>query len=223
MTNIRPHIKMKAYDDKLRNQYGPLLMGVDDSGRGAFAGPLAIGAVILPKDCDITGLNDSKKLNEESRLRLTEEIKNIAIAWSVCFIHAPEIDKKGVSWANTQATKKACIECFKKIKLPTVDIFVADNTPYFPYKPAIVIPKGDGTSLSVAAASVLAKTIRDAYMIELAAKYPEYKFEESKGYINDIHKEAVKKYGIIKGIHRESYQVSGINRPRQISLDDINI
>lgn len=221
MTHIRPCVRMKAYDDNIREQYGDLLLGCDDSGRGAFAGPLAIGAVILPKDCEIEGLNDSKKLNEETRIKLTEQIKKAAVAWSVKFVHAPEIDTKGLTWANTQATKQACIECFKKIHKPTVDIFVADNTMYFPYKPAIVIPKGDSTSLSVAAASVLAKTLRDAYMVELSEQYPEYGWSDSKGYINEIHKEAVRQHGIIKGIHRESFKVSGINRPQQITLLDL--
>lgn len=219
---IRPHTKMKAYDDAMREKYGDLLLGVDDSGRGCWAGPLAIGAVILPKGCDIIGLNDSKKLNEETRIQLTEEIKKVAIAWSVKFVDAPEIDTKGVTWANTQATKQACVECFKKIHKPTVDIFVADNTMYFPYKPAIVISKGDSTSLSVAAASVLAKTLRDALMVELAKEHPEYGWAESKGYINDIHKEAVKKHGLVKGIHRESYKVTGFNKSHQITLMDLS-
>lgn len=221
MTNIRPHSRMKEYDDELRKQYGPLLMGVDDSGRGAFAGPLAIGAVILPENCEIVGLNDSKKLSEVARLALTEDIKKVAIAWSVKFVHAPEIDEKGITWANTQATKQACIECFGKIHKPTVDIFVADNTIYFPYKPAIVIPKGDGTSLSVAAASVLAKTLRDLYMIELSKEYPEYGWAESKGYVNSSHKDAVRKHGMIDGIHRKSYKISGVNKPHQITLLDL--
>jgi len=221
MTNIRPHSRMKEYDDELRKKYGPLLMGVDDSGRGAFAGPLAIGAVILPENCEIVGLNDSKKLSESARLALTEAIKDVAIAWSVKFVHAPEIDEKGITWANTQATKQACIECFGKIHKPTVDIFVADNTIYFPYKPAIVIPKGDGTSLSVAAASVLAKTLRDLYMVELSKEHPEYGWSESKGYVNQAHKEAVVKHGMVDGIHRKSYKISGLNKPHQITLLDM--
>lgn len=221
MSKPRPHIRMKAYDDALREKYGDYLLGCDDSGRGCWAGPLAIGAVILPKDCEIEGLNDSKKLEEEARLKLTEVIKSVAIAWSVQFVDAPKIDEKGITWANTQATKQACIECFKKIHKPTVDIFVADNTLYFPYKPAIIIPKGDSTSLSVAAASVLAKTLRDLYMKELAKEHPEYGWEESKGYINDFHKEAVRQHGLVDGIHRKSYKVAGFNRPEQITLVDL--
>lgn len=218
---IRPHSRMKAYDDELRKHYGPLLMGVDDSGRGAFAGPLAIGAVILPVECEIIGLNDSKKLGEDARIALTEAIKKVALAWSVKFVYAPEIDEKGITWANTQATKQACVECFGKIHKPTVDIFVADNTTYFPYKPAIVIPKGDATSLSVAAASVLAKTLRDLHMIELSEIHPEYGWADSKGYVNDFHKDAVRKHGMIDGIHRKSYKITGLNKPHQITLLDL--
>jgi ribonuclease HII len=218
---LKPHDKLKAYDDDIRLQYGSLLMGVDDAGRGAFAGPLAIGCVILPEDCEIVGLNDSKKLNEETRLKLAETIKNIAIAWSVQFVHAKEIDEKGITWANTQATKKACIECFGKIHKPTVDIFVADNTIYFPYKPAIVIPKGDATSLSVAAASVLAKTVRDLYMVELSEQYPHYGWAENKGYVNEYHKNSVIKHGMVEGIHRKSYKITGVNKPHQITLSDM--
>jgi len=221
MATVRPHVRMQAYDEALREKYGDMLMGVDDSGRGCWAGPLAIGAVILPKGCDIVGLNDSKKLSEEARDALTETIQNIALAWSVKFVHAPEIDSKGITWANTQATKEACIDCFGQIHKPTVDIFVADNTLYFPFKPAIVIPKGDSTSLSVAAASVLAKTLRDKYMVELAQKHPEYGWEESKGYINEAHKDAVRQYGMVKGVHRKSYKVSGFNRPHQVTLLDL--
>lgn len=221
MSNKDAHQNLANFDNKLREEYGPLLMGIDDAGRGAWASVLAIGAVILPENCEIIGLNDSKKLSEDKRFALAEIIKSIALAWSVEFIEAPEIDKNGVNWANTQAIKRSYKKCLNQIQKTNVDIFVADNMSYFPFQPAIVIPKGDSSSLSVAAASVLAKTERDLHMIELSKQYPQYGWAESKGYVNETHKEAVRQYGLVSGIHRKSYKISGINKPHQITLVDL--
>jgi len=220
MSRQPPHLRLKAFDDALRGKYGPILVGCDDSGRGSWAGPLAVGAVILPVDCELPGLNDSKKMSREARDELAAKIKELALAWNVCFIAADEIDAKSITWANTVAMKRACEACTAAVEKPA-DYYIVDNTTRFPLRPALVIPKGDGTSLSVAAASVLAKTERDALMVELSKKYPQYGWDESKGYVNEAHVAAVKLHGLVDGIHRKSYKIVGINRPQQITLTDL--
>jgi ribonuclease HII len=212
-------VTLSEYDKDLRSTYGKFIIGCDESGRGAWCGSLVAAAVCLPEGVDLPGVMDSKKISSlERRLKLAEEIKRVALAWNVAEINAVQIDRKGVNWANSEAMLQCCQIVTES--LGDVSLYVVDQTNYFRLNPHIMFPKADSTSLSVAAASILAKTYRDQQMIELSERYPEYKFEEHKGYVNDVHKLAVSKHGKINGLHRKSFNVEGFGRFRQVSLSD---
>jgi ribonuclease HII len=199
MTEINRNNLLKGYDDRLRGDYGPLLCGVDESGRGAWGGPITAAACILPADLEIEGLDDSKKLSERKRRELAELVKQEALAWNVASIWPDEIDQWGVDWANQKAISRR-----------TVGLFVVDQAPKPRLFPIHMIPKADATSLVVAAASVLAKTVRDEIMDRLAKEHPDYGFERTKGYVRPLHVEAVNRFGRIDGVHRFSYRVKGL-------------
>ena len=176
------------------------ICGIDEAGRGPFAGPVVAGAVILPKDCNILYLNDSKKLSAKKREELFSVIKENAIAYSVGFASPKVIDAVNI----LQATYLAMREAINKLNVKP-DILLND---------AVVIPdvdiqqesiiKGDAKSVSIAAASIIAKVTRDHLMIELDKEYPEYGFAQNKGYGTAEHIEAIKQYGPCS-IHRRSF------------------
>jgi ribonuclease HII len=138
-------------------------------------------------------------------------------------ISAQEIDKKGLTYANTQVMINAAKIAAEKINLnlDQIDLFIIDQSPCTSLRPQIMMPKADSTSACVAAASILAKNYRDSIIKEIGNDHPEYLFDEHKGYINKVHVEAVKKYGLIDGVHRKSYVVAGYNKPKQINMMDI--
>lgn len=182
------------------NQEGyQYIAGTDEVGRGPMAGPLVAAAVILPIDVSISGINDSKKLTPKQRERLYEEIKAKAIDVQVTFIDVETVDKLNVY----QASKQAMIESIKKLKYP-VDYILTDAMPIDIGIPCMNLIKGDSKSISIAAASIIAKVERDNYMIALDAKYPQYGFKNHKGYVTKAHLEAIMKYGILD-IHRRSF------------------
>lgn len=200
----------EAYDNdtKLREQYGDILCGIDEVGRGSWAGPLVVGAVVLPKDVIIPRLTDSKQISAPLRESLAKQIKEIALAWAVFQIDAPSIDRKGLTWANATASYKAGAIIQKSID---VDLFVLDQMPECELQPHIMMAKADSLSHVVAAASIIAKTYRDNLMNELGEQYPNYHLDAHKGYVSPLHKSLVKKYGRVRGLHRFSYKVDGIN------------
>ena len=197
-----------ANDNKLREKYGDVLCGIDEVGRGSWAGPLVVGAVILPKDICIPKLTDSKLLSQQLRTELAEQIKAIAIAWEICQIEPNAIDRKGLTWANAHASYTAGIAVSEK---NAVDLFVIDQMPACDLEPHIMMAKADSLSHVVAAASVIAKDYRDRLMQDLEEQYPEYHLGAHKGYISATHKDAVEKYGRVRGLHRFSYKVGGVN------------
>lgn len=211
------------FDNNLRQKKKiQTLCGIDETGRGCWAGPLVAGAVILKPDAYIEGLNDSKKLSESKRLDLDEEIKNNCISWAVYEVGPQEIDRKGITYANIKAMQEAAKLCCKKAKidLSAIDLFVIDQSPcknLIPYK---MLPKADSTSACVAAASIIAKNYRDSLIKKINDKFSNYKFDEHNGYINQLHIDCVKKFGLIKGVHRESFNVKGFNDAKQISMVD---
>jgi ribonuclease HII len=212
------------YDEKIRKQRKiKILCGVDETGRGPWAGPIVAAAVILKPDIVIQGLNDSKKLNEKTRIAIEKDIKENALSWGISEISAQEIDKKGLTYANTQVMINAAKIAAEKINLnlDEIDLYIIDQSPCSSLRPQIMMPKADSTSACVAAASVLAKNYRDSIIKEIGNKHPEYLFDDHKGYINKVHVDMVKKYGLIDGVHRKSYVVSGYNKPKQINLMDI--
>lgn len=174
--------------------------GIDEAGRGPLAGPVAAGAVILPKDCRILYLNDSKKLSEKRREELFEEIKEKAAAWSVGIVSPARIDEINI----LQATYEAMRDAVGQLGV-TPDVLLNDavTIPGLPMKQVPII-KGDAKSLSIAAASVLAKVTRDHMMAEYEEMFPGYGFAKHKGYGTAAHIQAIRELGPCP-IHRRSF------------------
>jgi ribonuclease HII len=215
--------KLFNYDQKLRkNKNIKLLCGIDETGRGCWAGPLVAAAVIFSPDNYIEGINDSKKLSEPQRILLEEQIKSNCLSYAIAEIDAPTIDKRGITFANTEAMINAAKQAASNINLniDQIELFVIDQSPCKSLHPQIMLPKADSTSASVAAASILAKNYRDRIIKEISIEFPDYKFNEHNGYINKLHVDAVNSFGLIDGVHRKSFSVSGFNKPKQINLMD---
>ena len=176
------------------------ICGIDEAGRGPLAGPVVAGAVILPKDIDIFYLNDSKKLSDKRRSELYDIIENNAISWAVGIIAPDIIDEINILQADYEAMRQAIS------KLTVVpDIFLNDavTIPDIDTK-QVAIVKGDNKSVSIAAASIMAKVTRDRIMMRYDTKYPQYGFSKHKGYGTKAHIEAIKAYGPCP-IHRKTF------------------
>jgi ribonuclease HII len=191
---------------------GKIEAGCDEAGRGCLAGSVYAAAVILPPDYQNELLNDSKQLTEKRRYELREIIERDAVAWAVGIVTPEEIDKINILNASILAMHRA----LDQLKVRPEAIIV-DGNRFKPYQnlPYSTIVKGDGKYLSIAAASILAKTYRDDYMNELAREYPQYDWLSNKGYPTKKHREAIKQYGITP-YHRKSYNLLGDG---QLSLD----
>lgn len=176
------------------------ICGIDEAGRGPLAGPVVAGAAILPADCEILFLNDSKKLSEKRREALFEEIKEKAIAWSVGVVGPEVIDEINILQATYEAMRQAIAGLSVRPDLLLND---AVTIPRVEINQVPII-KGDAKSVSIAAASILAKVTRDHMMIEYDAKYPEYGFAKHKGYGTAAHIAALKELGPTP-IHRRSF------------------
>ncbi len=190
---------MLDYDEAMRTQFG-VICGVDEAGRGPLAGDVYAAAVILGNDHGIEGLDDSKKLSEKRREALFDEIREKALAWCIATASVAEIEKINILQAAMLAMRRA-VE-----GLQTEPAYVLVDGNQFP-KLGIdgeTVVKGDATSASIAAASVLAKVARDRYMTEQAKLYPGYGFEKHKGYGTKAHYEAIAKLGM-SPIHRPSF------------------
>lgn len=179
--------------------------GCDEAGRGCLAGPVFAGAVILPPDFRNPLLNDSKKLNEKTRYALREVILKEALDWSVARVDAPEIDNINILNASFKAMHLA----MDALKNPPSFILV-DGNRFKPYReiPHATIIKGDGIYASIAAASILAKTFRDDFMLEQHELFPYYNWKKNKGYGTADHRKAIKIHGNCY-LHRLSFQVKG--------------
>ena len=189
------------YESKaLKNGY-KLICGVDEAGRGPLAGPVCAAAVILPEDAVIEGLNDSKKLSEKKREALYDVIKEKAIAFCVAYGTLEEIETLNILQATFLAMNRAIDGLAVKPDFALID---GNRVPKDIKIPCETVVKGDGKSMSVAAASVLAKVTRDRLMLEYDKKYPEYDFKKHKGYGTKEHTELIKKYGPCE-IHRMSF------------------
>lgn len=176
------------------------ICGVDEVGRGPLAGPVVAGAVILPKDCKLLYLNDSKQLTEKKREELYDLIFAEAVAAAVGFADEKVIDEINILNADYVAMREAISKLTVKPDLLLND---AVHIPEVDIKQVSII-KGDAKSASIAAASIIAKVTRDRFMVEMDAKYPEYGFAGNKGYGSHAHIEAIKKYGPCE-IHRRSF------------------
>ena len=178
--------------------------GCDEAGAGPLAGPVYAGAVILPLGVDIPGLNDSKKLTEKRREELFPVIQERALAWSVAWVDAAEIDASDILSARMKAMQLAIDGLPRK-----ADFALIDGNRDRGRSAAITIPhrcvvKGDSLSASIAAASILAKVSRDRHMTEMARQYPEYRFDRHKGYGTKLHYELLRTYGP-SPIHRRTF------------------
>lgn len=176
------------------------ICGIDEAGRGPLAGPVVAGAVILPRDCEILFLNDSKKLSEKRREELFAEIKEKAVAWSVGIVGPDVIDEINILQATYEAMRKAIAGLSVHPDLLLNDAVTIPNVEIN----QVPIIKGDAKSVSIAAASILAKVTRDHMMVEYDSLFPEYGFAKHKGYGTAAHISALKEIGPCP-IHRRSF------------------
>ena len=186
--------------------------GCDEAGRGCLAGSVYAAAVILPPDYHNELLNDSKQLTERRRYQLRETIERDAVSWAVGIVTPEEIDRINILNASILAMHRALDQLTVR-----PEAVIVDGNRFKPYRdiPWTTIVKGDGKYLSIAAASILAKTYRDDYMNALAEEYPQYDWRSNKGYPTKKHREAIKTFGITP-LHRKSYNLLGDG---QLSLE----
>lgn len=191
-----------TYEEQAHAQGYQRVAGLDESGRGPWAGPLVAAAVILPDVAtlpeQLKGARDSKQMTHRQRLRSAEVIKQVALAYGVGVVSADEITAHGLAAALRMAYQRALDLC----TLPA-DYLLIDHTKW-PQQPLphLSITHGDQLSLSIACASILAKTWRDQHMIELHAQHPVYGFDRNKGYGTAQHSAAIQAHGIVQGVHR---------------------
>ena len=193
--------QLKQIDRSFYQKQIEYIAGIDEAGRGPLAGPVVVGCVIMPKESFIEGVNDSKKLSEKKREKLYEQITNEAISWSVGIVDQKEIDEINILNATKKALTMAIEGLSVKPEHILVDALTHINTLGIPYTSII---KGDATSYSIAAASIIAKVTRDRMMIEWDKVYPAYGFAQHKGYGTAAHMEAIRQNGICP-LHRESF------------------
>ena len=192
--------KMHEFEDKY-SEY-EYIAGIDEAGRGPLAGPVVAASVILPKDCEILYLNDSKQLSAKRRDELFDEIKQKAIAYGIGIVSQGRIDDINILQATYEAMREAIGRMSEK-QNPDLLLVDAVHIPDVDIK-QVGIVKGDAKSVSIAAASILAKVTRDRFMVEMDKLYPEYGFASHKGYGSISHIEAIKKYGA-SPIHRQTF------------------
>ena len=190
---------MKIYEKKAFSEGKSLIAGIDEVGRGPFAGPVVTACVILPEDFNVLGINDSKKLNEQKRKELFYKIKENALEITINMEDNNVIDNINI----LEATKKSMLKNIQDLKNKP-DFLILDAINLDINIPYISMPKADEKSISVAAASIIAKVTRDEYMEQMHNIYPQYKFNENKGYGTKEHIDAIKKYGACD-IHRKSF------------------
>lgn len=188
------------YDEAVRNDYS-ILCGVDEAGRGPLAGDVYAAAVILKKDAVIDGVNDSKKLSEKKREKLFDEIIEKSEAYCIATASVEEIDSINI----LQATMLAMTRAVKGLGItPDIALIDGNKAPEIDGVKTQAVIKGDATSASIAAASILAKVARDRYMKEIAEKYPQYAFEKHKGYGTKLHNELILEHGPSE-VHRKTF------------------
>lgn len=193
---------MDAYERACRENGYNIIAGIDEAGRGALAGPVVAAAVILPTDCLITGINDSKRLTSNQRLQLYEEITDIAISVGISTIDNLQIEQINILNASLRAMALAVEKLTVK-----PDYLLVDGNRY----PDIniegkAITKGDSLSYSIAAASIMAKVTRDRLMIAFDKTFPNYGFKDHKGYPTKKHRQAIAEHGVTD-IHRKTFRL----------------
>ena len=195
---------MKLHQPLLQSMHLDMIeAGCDEAGRGCLAGPVFAAAVVLPSDFECDELNDSKQLSEKQRNRLRPLIEEQALSFAVAMCSNEEIDELNILWASVEAMHRA----LSKLVIMPQHILV-DGNRFRNYEqiPHTCVVGGDAIYLSIAAASVLAKTYRDEYMTNLAREFPRYDWDCNKGYPTKAHREAIRKYGITP-YHRKSFRL----------------
>ena len=189
-----------SYENAAKEKGYCFVCGVDEAGRGPLCGPVCAAAVILPVDCEIEGINDSKKLSEKKREALFDIIREKAVAYSIQMVDAQTIDEINILQATFLAMRRAVEDLSVKADIALID---GNGKPGLSIEERTVI-KGDAKSVSIAAASILAKVSRDRYMLEADRKYPEYQFAKHKGYGTKLHYEMIAEHGICDE-HRRTF------------------
>ena len=195
----------EAEDARLRGLYefersiaqergGSIVVGLDEVGRGAVAGPLAVGAVVLADEPLVEGLNDSKRLTPEQRERIAADIIDGCRAWTVAYVEPADIDRDGM----TRSLRRAFASALAAVEAAGIhaDVVLVDGNPLHIDEREVNVVKGDAKCASIAAASIVAKTQRDALMRAMSSEYPEYAFDENKGYAAPQHIEAIREHGL---------------------------
>ncbi len=180
--------------------------GLDEVGRGCFAGSVVVGAVIFPQDVKIPdGLADSKMVPPKKRTKLAEEIKKLAVVWEIGEVGVDFINTNGIAQATQEAFRRALQKMAKKVKIDycLIDAFYISGIDQRYQRP---VQDGDKICASISAASIIAKVYRDGLMVQLHEKYPQYGFNQHKGYGTLKHREAIKKYGLCP-LHRTSFNL----------------
>ena len=205
--------ELYLFDQRYRSEYG-VIAGLDEAGRGPLAGPLVACAVVLPSDFDSDTLNDSKKLTDRSRRRLKPEIESAAAALAVGIVSSSEIDRNRMAWAVRTSFKRAMAPL-----ITHTDVFLIDGNSVSGLEaPCRFLVKGDSRSLSIAAASVIAKVTRDDIMLKASEEFPQYGFDRHKGYGTAAHITVLEKIGP-SPIHRMSFApLSRMYQTGQMSL-----
>jgi ribonuclease HII len=195
----------------LKYQEKLLEVGTDEAGRGCLSGPVVAAAVILPDDFKHSLLNDSKQLTEKQRQELRPYIEKYAISWAVTYVYQEKIDKINI----LQSSILAMHQSIEELKV-TPEFIIVDGNKFNPFKniPHKTIVKGDAKFMSIAAASVLAKTYRDDYMEKIHTEFPEYNWKQNKGYPTKQHRAAIREHGITSH-HRKSFRLL----PEQLKMN----
>lgn len=194
-------IKMSVFEKEAYEKGYTYIAGMDEAGRGPLAGPVVAASVILPKDCLIEGVNDSKKVSEKKREKLYDDITQNAIAWGVGIVDNQVIDEINILEATRKAMHEAICQLKVKPDYILIDAEKKVDTNGIPYMPII---KGDALSISIAAASIVAKVTRDRMMREYDRMFPVYGFEKHKGYGTKAHIDAIRENGLCM-IHRKTF------------------
>ena len=189
------------YEDKARSAGFSSVCGVDEAGRGPLCGPVCVAACILDPEAPVYGINDSKKLTEKKREALFEQIIEKALAYKIVFVGPDVIDRDNILNATMGGMRQA-VEGLDIV--PNLVLVDGNRTPKDLLLPAQPVVKGDATSASIGAASVLAKVSRDRYMLELDRQYPQYQLAKHKGYPTKLHYELIAQYGI-QPFYRRSF------------------
>ena len=197
---IKRQEAMREFERNLCAKGYKYIAGVDEAGRGPLAGPVYAAAVILPEDARLDGINDSKKLSEKKREELFEVITKTAISYCIASVDEKEIDEINI----LNATHKAMCQAVNGLDTEPDYVIIDGNSIKGMDKPHETVVKGDAKSISIAAASILAKVSRDRYITKMAEIYPEYGFDKHKGYGTKAHTEAILEHGI-SPIHRRTF------------------